>query len=110
MHSLMGCLLDGVREIVERYDGQVTQWLSDGCLALFGVPHSHDDDARRAVLAARDIHDRCLALRERHAVSIACGVTSGVVVVGGLPGQSEVPLFRRRLSAPHRQDALLRRR
>ena len=86
MHSLMQCLLEGVREVVERYDGQVTQWLSDGCLALFGVPRSHEDDARRALLAARDIHGCCASLREEHACAIACGVTSGVVIVGGVPG------------------------
>ena len=87
MHRLMQCLFSGVRDIVGRYDGQIVQWSSDGCLALFGAPRAHDDDARRAVLAAADIHGCCRALREEHGVAIACGVASGVVIVGGVPGR-----------------------
>jgi class 3 adenylate cyclase/tetratricopeptide (TPR) repeat protein len=43
------------RECVERYGGQVAQYLGDGVLAYFGHPVAHEDDAERAVRAASDV-------------------------------------------------------
>jgi class 3 adenylate cyclase len=40
---------------VERYGGYVMQYSGDGILAGFGYPHAHEDDARRAVLAALEL-------------------------------------------------------
>lgn len=42
-------------EIVERHGGQVSQYLGDGILVLFGYPHAHEDDAARAVQAALEV-------------------------------------------------------
>ena len=85
-HRLMQALLKEVSQSVERYGGHVTQWLSDGCLALFGTPLTHDDDARRAVHAASDLLKRCSTIRHDHSIGFACAVTSGIAVVGGVPG------------------------
>src|ERR671930_636029 len=38
---------------VKRFGGTVAQLTGDGLYALFGVPQAHDDDAERAVRAAR---------------------------------------------------------
>ena len=47
---------------VHHYEGTINQFLGDGFMALFGAPIAHEDDARRAVLAAlgiqRRLHDR----------------------------------------------------
>jgi class 3 adenylate cyclase len=43
------------REAVERYGGYVMKYMGDGILAGFGFPDPHEDDARRAVLAAMDM-------------------------------------------------------
>jgi predicted ATPase len=36
-------------EVVERYEGQIAQYLGDGLLVCFGYPQAHEDDAQRAV-------------------------------------------------------------
>ena len=43
------------RTIINRYGGEVSQYLGDGVLALFGHRGAHEDDATRAVCAALDI-------------------------------------------------------
>jgi len=47
---------------VRRFEGTVSSFLSDGLVALFGVPVAHEDHARRGVLAALGLQRR---LRER---------------------------------------------
>src|SRR5918995_1599283 len=49
---------------VRRFEGTVSSFLSDGVVALFGVPVAHEDHARRGVLAALGLQRR---LRERSA-------------------------------------------
>ena len=41
--------------VVARYGGEVSQYLGDGILVLFGYPRAHEDDAARAVQAALDM-------------------------------------------------------
>jgi len=41
--------------IIESFDGFVAHFMGDGLLAYFGYPTAHEDDARRAVLAAQGI-------------------------------------------------------
>src|ERR671912_335433 len=43
---------------VRRFEGTVSSFLSDGVVALFGVPVSHEDHARRGVLAALGLQRR----------------------------------------------------
>jgi hypothetical protein len=38
-----------VDETVRRFDGFVAKYMGDGVLIYFGYPHSHEDDAERAV-------------------------------------------------------------
>src|SRR5262249_17521291 len=37
------------RQVIERYEGRIAQYLGDGMLVYFGYPAAHDDDAIRAV-------------------------------------------------------------
>ena len=46
-----------------RYGGVITERRADGFVALFGAPVVHEDDARRAVLAALGIQQRLDGLR-----------------------------------------------
>lgn len=50
--TLIGAMHDCSATIVERFGGQVLQYLGDGVLVLFGYPNAHEDDAARAVQAA----------------------------------------------------------
>ncbi len=84
MRDLADEVLTVVTSVVESYDGYVDALKGDGLLALFGAPHSHPDDALRAVLAGSAsltaIEDvgraRSLPLKAR------AGVNTGIVIAG----------------------------
>ncbi|AFG36408.1 adenylate/guanylate cyclase domain-containing protein [Spirochaeta africana] len=52
--SIMSRVFGAYREIVERQDGTVEKYIGDALVAVFGVPHVHEDDPERAVNAALD--------------------------------------------------------
>ena len=77
-------------ETIEELGGRVLQFQGDGVVACFGYPTAHEDDARRAVLAALRLVERMahagIELHRRHGIepAIRVGVHSGTVVVAGL--------------------------
>ena len=77
-------------ETIEELGGRVLQFQGDGVVACFGYPVAHEDDARRAVLAALRLVERMthagVELNRRHGIepAIRVGVHSGTVVVAGL--------------------------
>jgi class 3 adenylate cyclase/tetratricopeptide (TPR) repeat protein len=84
------------REAVDRYSGYVMQYSGDGILAGFGHPTTHEDDARRAVLAALDLvvtmRDARAELDRRFGAAprLRVGIHTGRVVVTGLSHDSAV--------------------
>jgi class 3 adenylate cyclase/tetratricopeptide (TPR) repeat protein len=78
------------REAVERYGGYVMKYMGDGILAGFGYPEPHEDDGRRAVLAALDlvtaVRDARGDLERRlgEAPQVRIGIHTGQVVVADL--------------------------
>jgi tetratricopeptide (TPR) repeat protein len=60
-------LMEKVRGIwgvaVDHHGGRIVRTQGDGALVIFGFPSSGEDDGRRAVEAALDIHDQVLALK-----------------------------------------------
>ena len=97
MHTLMQEVLALAQRTIQRYEGTITQYLGDGFLALFGAPVAHEDHARRAVLAALELHQRLRACHTSCASSqdaplaVGIGLHSGPVVVGYL--ESDPPRF-----------------
>ena len=89
MHYLLQDLFTMTQNIVSRFDGQVTQWLSDGFVALFGVPNAHEDHARRALLAAFDLINRSQCLGEQQQAFIGFGLSSGSTIISALPGNPQ---------------------
>ena len=77
-----------MREPVERHGGTVEKFIGDAVMAVFGVPHVHEDDALRAVRAAVEMRDALARLNEelagegRPQLRIRIGVNSGEVVTG----------------------------
>ena len=77
-------------ETIEELGGRVLQFQGDGVVACFGYPVAHEDDARRAVLAALRLIERMehagIELKRRHDIepAIRVGVHSGTVVIAGL--------------------------
>jgi class 3 adenylate cyclase len=78
------------QDAVDRYGGHISQFLGDGVMSCFG---SHEDDAVRAVNAAREILERLslvnqgIGKRLGADLRVRVGIHTGVAVVGGLgPG------------------------
>ena len=90
MHRLVGQFLDIAGEEVRRYGGTVSAFLGDGIMALVGVPQSHEDHARRAVLIAMALRRRlqgewtALEMPGVERPQVRMGLNTGPVVVGGV--------------------------
>jgi class 3 adenylate cyclase/tetratricopeptide (TPR) repeat protein len=88
MRELMMAVYEACAEAVARYEGRVTKYSGDGVLAQFGHPIAHEDDARRAVLAAMAVLEH-VERNSQHwdaefgaTVQIRAGIDSGVAAVG----------------------------
>ena len=84
--EITGQVFAGVKDIISRYDGFIDRLLGDGVLVLFGVPKVHEDDAVRAVRAAKEIHEFIKELSPRYearigaSLSMHSGISTGLVV------------------------------
>jgi class 3 adenylate cyclase/tetratricopeptide (TPR) repeat protein len=93
MHLLLNRFFEMALGEVHRYEGTINQFLGDGFMALFGAPITHEDHARRAVLAALGLLKRLDEQRDEvmavHGVEIRVrmGINTGWVVVGGIGDQ-----------------------
>ncbi len=107
---------------VAKVDGHLAKYMGDGVLAYFGYPQAHDDDARRAVLAALDIVravrsiSRELRARTNHKIKVRIGIHTGLVVTGELGGGAvreqhgivgEAPNIAARLQAMAEPNAIV---
>lgn len=74
---------------IARYDGFVARYMGDGVLAYFGYPRAHEDDAERAVRAAKEIIESVSALEPRPGLDLKTriGIATGEVVVGETIGE-----------------------
>src|SRR5215468_5545561 len=101
----MLAFLDSFFELAEaevrRFGGTISSFLSDGLVALFGVPVAHEDHARRGVLAALGLQRRLAAAREAEdagasasAELVRMALNTGLVAVSQIGSGPE-----RRLSA-----------
>jgi len=69
-----------VREVLEQYGGTVERHAGDAVMAVFGVPVARDDDARRAVAAARELQRTVAALPQKTQLTV--GINTGEVLTG----------------------------
>jgi class 3 adenylate cyclase/tetratricopeptide (TPR) repeat protein len=69
---------DQMREPIERHGGTVEKFIGDAVMAVFGIPHVHEDDALRAVLAAVEMSAAADA-----SLQMRIGINTGEVVTGG---------------------------
>jgi class 3 adenylate cyclase/tetratricopeptide (TPR) repeat protein len=88
--EIMDRIFAEITTIVRQYDGSIGRFLGDAAMILFGVPSSHEDDAVRAILTAREIHSAVEALsptyqtRIGHPLAMHTGIDSGLVVISEL--------------------------
>src|SRR4051794_11686802 len=99
--EVMAAFFEMVEREIASLRGRTEKFIGDAVLAVFGVPHSHEDDALRAVRAALVIRDRTQALGERLdlpvPLRVRIGINSGPVAAGpeatGWSGVSVRPLI-----------------
>lgn len=77
---------------IQRYGGQVAQFLGDGVLTYFGYPAAHEDDPERAVRASLEAVDAVARLVAPDGTPLAAraGVATGLVLAGDLFGAGAV--------------------
>jgi DNA-binding SARP family transcriptional activator len=81
--GLLSRYFELVREPIERHGGTLEKFIGDAVLAVFGVPHLHEDDALRAVRAAVDAQ----AALSTEGIKARIGVSTGEVHVLSAPGE-----------------------
>ena len=81
--GLISRYFDVARRPIERHGGTVEKFIGDAVMAIFGVPDLHEDDALRAVRAAREVQD---ALRDL-SIEARIGISTGEVHVLSAPGE-----------------------
>jgi len=69
---------EAMRGPLERHGGTVEKFIGDAVMAVYGIPHVHEDDAVRAVRAAAEIRESLTAL----GVGFRIGINTGEVAAG----------------------------
>jgi len=77
LRELLARWYEQMRLPIERHGGTVEKFIGDAVMAVFGIPHVHEDDALRAVLAAVEM---CAAVEPPLRMRI--GINTGEVVTG----------------------------
>jgi len=91
--DILGDIFKEISQVVARYDGFIEKYVGDAVMALFGVKKSHEDDPIRAILAAREIHERVAMLskiyesRIGQRLSMHTGINTGMVVTGSVKSE-----------------------
>ena len=79
---------DAMRRVIERHGGTVEKFIGDAVMAVFGIPTLHEDDALRAVRAAKEMQSAVELLNQELAsaswnpIALRIGVNTGEVVAG----------------------------
>ena len=84
---------DIARETVTEHGGILEKFIGDAVVAVFGFPHTHDDDPQRALAAALTLRDRVRAdpsLGDR--LPIRLGINTGEVVASRESATGDFPL------------------
>jgi adenylate cyclase len=85
--AINGCF-EVLDERIAHYGGEIDKFLGDAIMATFGESLAHDDDPRRAVLAALEMQAALSQLNSRLRKDIGCelemrvGINTGVVLAG----------------------------
>ena len=92
LRDLMQAYQHACREVIERYDGHIAQYLGDGLMVYFGWPRAHEDDAVRAIRAGLEVAEAVSQLKASAPIRARVGIHTGLVVVGETgQGDASVP-------------------
>jgi class 3 adenylate cyclase/tetratricopeptide (TPR) repeat protein len=78
LRGVMGRYHATLRRILELHGGTVEKFVGDAAMAVFGIPHVHEDDAVRAVRAAVAMSAAVAGL----GLQVRIGVNTGEIVAG----------------------------
>jgi class 3 adenylate cyclase/tetratricopeptide (TPR) repeat protein len=88
LRDVMSRYFAGMQQALARHGATVEKFIGDAVMAVFGLPTRHEDDALRAVRAARDMQkalpDLNAAFEGEYGITLAnhIGVNTGEVVAG----------------------------
>ena len=84
LNDLTRCYYGLCSAAIQRYEGVIANYMGDGVMALFGYPRAHEDDAERAVHAARAIVRAVepVGTDRTGRLQVRIGISTGLVVVG----------------------------
>ncbi len=94
VRRLVSRYFEEMEAVLQRHGGVVEKFIGDAVMAVFGVPHVHEDDALRAVRAAAEMRDALNDLNEELqrawgvTIEARTGVSTGEVIAGD-PGQGQ---------------------
>jgi class 3 adenylate cyclase/tetratricopeptide (TPR) repeat protein len=77
-----------ISKVINKYGGFVEKFVGDAVMAIFGVPKVHEDDAVRAIRAAKEIHQTVEKLSPKleekvgRSLTMHTGINTGLVVTG----------------------------
>jgi len=75
--------LSAMTEIVFEHEGTLDKYLGDGIMAVFGVPFSMEDHARRALMAAYRMREKSGEFKWRgRPMKLRIGLNSGPMIAG----------------------------
>ena len=87
--EMLGRFFDAASEELTALRGRPEKFIGDAVMAVFGLPHVHEDDALRAVRAALAIRERVHRLGEGlglgRPLEVRIGIESGEAAVGRSP-------------------------
>jgi class 3 adenylate cyclase/tetratricopeptide (TPR) repeat protein len=87
--EVMAAFFKMVSQELASLRGRAEKFIGDAVMAVFGLPHAHDDDALRAVRAGLVIRDRIAQLGEELGLpvplEVRVGINTGPVATGSGP-------------------------
>ncbi|AFY40079.1 adenylate/guanylate cyclase [[Leptolyngbya] sp. PCC 7376] len=93
--KIINTYLSEMIEIIDKYGGNINNFLGDGILVLFGVPNAGEDDSERAVACALDMQlamenlNRKLENDGMPPLEMGIAVNTGEVVVGNVGSEKK---------------------
>lgn len=78
-------------EIIQKYQGNINQFMGDGFMATFGAPVSHGDDIKNAFFAGKEIIAQLDLVNAKGIVpttKVGIGIHAGQVVTGNVGTES----------------------
>jgi adenylate cyclase len=88
--KILNIYLEGVLDVITKYQGTIDKFIGDGILVLFGAPTSKENDAKRAIACAVEMQLAMEPINEKikeigfPELQMGIGINTGEVVLGNI--------------------------